>query len=124
MLAADLRDRRAAGDAACLAVLGFASPAGDAAAAPAEHLANWMQAALLEAPEPVNAKPLGPLEVEVLRRELGASAPERIAVLVGGANARKVLRGCTPTIELLESMARLRPPQRRLAVRLMLQPGG
>lgn len=121
LLAAELRDRQGAGDAACLAVLSFAAPAAEGPAPPAEHLARWMQQVLMETPEPLVGKPLGALEVEVLRKELGPDAPERIVVLVGGAQAKKWLRGCAPTIDLLEAMARLRGPQRRLAVRLMLQ---
>ncbi len=124
LLAAELRARQGAGDAACLSVLSFAAPQGEGPAPPAEHLARWMQQVLMEAPEPLVGKPLGALEVEVLRKELGPDAPERIVVLVGGAQAKKWLRGCAPTISLLESMARLRGPQRRLAVRLMLQSAG
>ncbi len=121
LLAAELRAKKGAGDAACLSVLSFAAPEGEGSAPPAEHLARWMQQALLEAPELLAPRPLGALEVEVLRKELGPDAPERIVVLVGGANAKKWLKGCAPTIDLLEAMARLRGPQRRLAVRLMLQ---
>jgi hypothetical protein len=124
LLAAELRARQGAGDAACLSVLSFAAPASEGPAPPAEHLVRWMQQVLMEAPEPLVGKPLGALEVEVLRKELGPDAPERIVVLVGGAQAKKWLKGCVPTIALLESMARLRGPQRRLAVRLMLQSQG
>jgi hypothetical protein len=124
LLAAELRANQGAGDAACLSLLRFAGPSGAAPAAPAAHLMNWMQQVLMEAPEPLSTKPLNALEVEVLRKELGADAPERISVLVGGENARKWLRGCAPTIALLDAMARLRGPQRRLAVRLMLQSAG
>ena len=121
LLAAELRERQGAGDAACLSVLSFAAAEGEGPPPPAAHLARWMQQALLEPPEAPTAKPLGALEVEVLRKELGSDAPERIVVLVGGAQAKRWLKGCAPTIALLEAMARLRGPQRRLAVRLMLQ---
>jgi hypothetical protein len=122
MLAAELRAKQGAGDAACQAVLAVAVASGPGgAAAPSEHLAQWLQQALLEAPEAVTTKPLSPLEIEVLRKELGPDAPERIAVLVGAEGGRKGLRGCAPAIQLLDAMARLRGPQRRLAMRLMLQ---
>lgn len=113
MLAAELRERRAAGEAACDAA--FAAGAG----AMPERLRGWLQAALVEPDEPQPARPLSPVELEVLRRELGAAAPERIAALLAGTRRGP---GCTQAIALVDAMARLRAPQRRLAVRLMLQP--
>ena len=84
------------------------------------RLGRWMQAALVESAEPQPARVLWPLEFEVLRRGLGVGAAERIAALVAAPGVRKG-HGCAKTIELLDAMARLRGPQRRLAVRLMLQ---
>lgn len=111
---AELRERRTGGEAACQAVL---EPGGHITSV---RLEGWVQAALAEAAELQPARALSALELEVLRRELGAEAPERITALVPVPGSRKG-HGCTRTIELLEAMARLRGPQRRLAVRLMLQ---
>lgn len=114
MLAAELRERRAGGEAACRAVLAL-----DGDAMPV-RMGRWMQAALSERAERPPARALSPIELEVLQRELGVGASERIATLVAARGVRKG-RGCATTIELLDAMARLRGPQRQLAVRLMLQ---
>jgi hypothetical protein len=121
LLAAELRERRAAGDAACQTFLSSAvtvtPPAANAAP---QRLADWLQTALLEPAEPQLSRPLTPLELEVLRRELGDNVPERIAAL--GPSRGTPAPGCTKALELLDAMARMRPPQRRLAARLMLNP--
>ena len=114
MLAAELRERRAGGEAACQAVLAL-----DGDAMPV-RMERWMQAALSERAERPPARALSPIELEVLQRELGAGASERIATLLAAPGLRKG-RGCAKTIELLDAMTRLRGPQRQLAVRLMLQ---
>jgi len=115
LLAAELRERQSAGDAACQAVLGIA-------ASPSPRLTGWLQTALLDPAEPQPARPLTALELEVLRRELGPAGPERIAALLQAPAPRKPAPGCAKAIELLDAVARLKPPQRRLAARLMLQP--
>lgn len=121
MLTAELRDRQGAGDAACLSLLRFADGPDGGAPPLAQPMGQWMQQALMEAPETVSSKPISAIEVEVLRKELGPDGPERVAVLLGGEVARKWLRGCGPTVELLAAMGRLRSAQRQLALRLMLQ---
>jgi hypothetical protein len=118
VLAAGLRKRRAGGEAACQAVLALADDAMSV------RLGSWMQAALAESAERQPARALSPLELEVLRRELGVGASERIAALVAAPGVRNKGHACAKTIELLDAMARLRAPQRRLAVRLMLQTPG
>ena len=117
-LASELRARRSGGDAACLAVLG-----GRDAAAP-ERLAAWLQATLLEEADPQPARALSPIELEVLQRELGPAAPERIAALVPGGARKPAAAGCARTLETLDALARLRPPQRQLVVRQMLASAG
>lgn len=116
-LSTELRSRRSGGDTACLAVL---SASDDAAP---ERLATWVQATLQEAADPQPARALSAIELEVLRRELGPTAPERIAALVPGAGRRPGASGCARTLETLDALARLRPPQRQLVVRQMLAAG-
>lgn len=113
MLAAELRERRAAGDAACRSMLT------NSAGTPPAPLWSWLQATLAEAAEADSPRALSPLELEVLQRELGAATPDRIrALLPAGGGAERP--GCQRAIELLDAMARLRASQRRLAIRLML----
>lgn len=115
MLATELRERRSSGDASCQAVL-----KSDEATMPA-RLRGWMQEALSDSGEmdPQATRPLSALEREVLRRELGPGVFERITALSQGRKGN----ACAAAIELLDAMSRLRGPQRRLAVRLMLQGG-
>ena len=80
------------------------------------QMGGWEKA---ESAERQPAGPLSPLEIEVLRRELGVAASGRIAALAAAPGLRQD-HGCARTIELLDAMARLHGPQRRLAVRLML----
>ncbi len=121
-LSAELRERRPAGDASCQAVLGAATAT--ASASPPQRLADWMQGALLEPADPQAVRPLTALELEVLRRELGPDAPERITAMLPGAGPRRGAPGCARAIELLDAMAALKAPQRRLAARLMLSAPG
>jgi hypothetical protein len=117
LLAAELRERRPAGDAACQAVLGT----GTDAASASPRLADWLQTALLEPADPQPPRVLTALELEVLRRELGPGGPERIRALVAAPTGpRRAGPGCTKAIELLDAMARLKPAQRRLALRQLL----
>lgn len=119
LLAAELRERRPAGDAACQAALNVTADAD--AANPSPGLADWLQAALLEPADPQPPRALTALELEVLRRELGPGGPERIRALVAlPAGPRKAGPGCAKAIELLDAMARLKPAQRRLALRQLL----
>jgi len=117
LLATELRERRSTGEAACQAVLG--TP--DAGGSP--RLTEWLQTALLEPADPQPVRALTALELEVLRRELGPAGPDRIrGLLATPGSARKSGPGCAKAIELLDAMARLKPPQRRLSVRQLLAP--
>lgn len=120
LLLAELRERRSAGEAACQAVLGAPEAAG---ATGSPRLTDWLQTALLEPADPQPVRALTALELEVLRRELGPAAPERIRSLGAASDgSRKAGPGCGKAIELLDAMARLKPPQRRLATRQLLGP--
>jgi hypothetical protein len=46
-----------------------------------------------------------------------------VALPAPTAGQRKAGPGCAKAIELLDAMARLKPPQRRLAARQLLAPG-
>jgi hypothetical protein len=157
LLTADLRQRaqmpthapdRALAEAECAQLLARvrapeaalpgvpAGAPGVAAAASSPALAwpapwvGWMQASLLDDAEPDPARPLSALEAEVLLRELGPRAPERLRGLGQGhgsaalaLTAKKSVSAsvCQDAAALLGQVAALRGPQRRLAVRQWLQ---
>lgn len=119
LLVERLRAGSAEGEAACQAVLQRAASAEAVDGSPA--LTGWLQDTLLEPPDPQPVRALNPLELEVLRRELGAAAPERIRALVAPPDGpRRAVPRCAQAIALLDDVARLKPPQRRLALRQML----
>lgn len=124
VLGSELRERKATGDTECQAVLAssLGANAAEGAGPPPQRLADWLENALLEPADLQPTRALTALEIEVLQREMGADGPGRITALTRGAGPRKVVPGCAKAIELLDAVGRLKPPQRRLAARLMLMP--
>lgn len=118
MLTTALRDRDKGSSASCSLE---STLEGREMAAP---LRQWMHTALAEPADRQPARALSQAEREVLRLELGSGALARVATLAGAEpfSAGRPKERCQRTVELLEAMARLRAPQRRLALRLMLQP--
>jgi hypothetical protein len=79
--------------------------------------AEWLMDALAETPTAAQPRPLTAIELEVVRRKLGSAAPQALAALQPGPALHRP--GCSAATELLDAVASLPIPERRLALRLL-----
>lgn len=122
LLAAQLQGVQSQGAQACAAVL-----QGDVAIRQTlpvplrEQEADWLVNAATEPPRQTPARPPGALEAEVLRRNLGPSAPVRLLQLWRPEGAAASAPDCAAAQALLGEVMALPPAEQKLATRLVFE---
>ena len=118
LLAEQLRAARALGPAACTAMgNGPGALRRVLPAALAKREATWLTHLAQEPPPTTAPRALAPIELEVLRRDIGEQAAAALPGLWRMASASAMLRDCERAAALIDRIQQLAPAQRRLALR-------